>query len=191
MIAASRREAQPALPAQNQRMPYTGIVLAILAAHAAVFLILLGHWLVAIGMYPRAVEACAGEYERRPVRATLLGLVTYGPLFVLLLNAGKIGNGGVRLLVLVAGFAALLAGFVGSAGLALRIGRNLSREASLWQQGLRGGVMLALVFITPVLGSLFLLHVGLASGFGAVLLARPWRAKSAALPLVPVPPPLA
>jgi hypothetical protein len=57
-------------------LPYTGIVLAILAAHPAVFLILLGHWLVAAGMFPQATEALASKYERRPVRATLLGLLT-------------------------------------------------------------------------------------------------------------------
>lgn len=166
-------------------MPYTGIVLAILAFHAAAFLILLGHWLVAAGMFPKAAQAFSDVYESRPTRATLLGLVTYGPLFVLLLNSGKIGNGGLKLLAIVAGFAALLLGFIGSAGLALRIGRNLSTDASPWQQGLRGSVMLALVFITPVLGSLFLLHIGLASGFGAVLLSRPWK-KGVAFP-----PPLA
>ena len=49
------------------------------------------------------------------------------------------------------------------------------RSVEHWQQALRGGVMLALVFITPLLGSLFLLHVGLASGFGVFLLARPWK----------------
>ncbi len=161
-------------------MPYTGIVLAILGFHAAAFLILLGHWLVAAGLFPKAVQAFSDVYERRPIRATLLGLFTYGPLFVLLLNSGKIGNGGVKLFAFAAGIAALLLGFVGSAGLALRIGRNLSAETGLWHQGLRGGVMLALVFITPVLGSLFLLHLGLASGFGAVLLSRPWKAKVAA-----------
>jgi hypothetical protein len=57
----------------------------------------------------------------------------------------------------------------------MRIGRNLSPGTDPWQQVLRGGVMLALVFITPVLGSLFLMHIGLASGFGAVLLSRPWK----------------
>ena len=171
-------------------MPYTGVVLTILAIHAAAFLILLGHWLVAAGMFPKATQAFADVYERRPIRATLLGVVTYGPLFVLMLNSGNIGNGAIKLLAIVAGFTALLLGFVGSAGLALRIGRNLSADASVWHQGLRGGVMLALVFITPVLGSLFLLHIGLASGFGAVLLSRPWKAKEpAASPLTETPEP--
>ena len=161
-------------------MPYTGIVLAILAFHAAAFLILLGHWIAAAGMWPNATRSLADVYDRRPIRALLLGLVTYGPLFVLLLSSGNIGNPVIKLAGLGLGFGALLVGFIGTSGLALRIGRNLSPAADAWQQGLRGGVMLALVFITPLLGSLFLMHLGLASGFGAFLLARPWKSKVAA-----------
>ena len=169
-------------------MPYTGIVLAILAFHAAAFLILLGHWLVAAGMFPRATQAFAGVYDRRPIRAVLLGLFTYGPLLIGLLMSASIGNPLLRFIAVVGGFCALLIGFIGSAGLALRIGRNLCADADIWQQGLRGGVMLALVFITPVLGSLFLLHVGLASGFGAFLLSRPWKSEAPALPAeIPAP----
>lgn len=168
-------------------MPYTGIVLAILAFHLAAFLILLGHWLVAAGMFPKATNAFADEYDRRPMRATLVGLFTYGPLFLLLLASGSIHNGPLKLLALVVGFSALLIGFVGSAGLALRIGRNLCANAEPWQQGLRGGTMLALVFITPLLGSLFLMHVGLASGFGVFLLSRPWKRRAAVPVERPVP----
>ena len=159
----------------SQDMPYTGIVLAILAFHAAAFLILLGHWMTATGLFPKAVDAFAEQYRTRPIRASLLGIFTYGPLFLLLLNSGNIGNPLIKLVAIVAGFGAILLAFIGSAGLALRIGRNLSPDADSWAQGGRGGVMLALVFITPALGSLFLGHIGLASGFGAFLLARPWK----------------
>jgi len=167
-------------------MPYTGNVLFFLALHAALFLILLGHWLVAGGMFPSAVAAVMKEYDRRPLRALLLGLVTYGPLTILALNAGKIPGVPVRIAAIVAGVAALLIAFAGTAGLAMRIGRNLCADASRWQQSLRGGVMLALVFVTPFLGWGFLLHAGLASGFGAVLLAKPWKS-SAENPTVPAP----
>jgi hypothetical protein len=164
-------------------MPYTGIVLAFLAFHAAAFLILLGHWVAAAGMFPQATRAFTEQYDRRPLRAVLLGVFTYGPLIVLLLNSAKIPNAAIRIVIVVAGFTALLIAFIGSTGLALRIGRNLCAEADTWRQALRGGVMLALVFITPLLGSFFLLHVGLASGFGVFLLARPWKAKAPPLPV--------
>ncbi|MCF7675335.1 MAG: hypothetical protein K9N23_11820 [Akkermansiaceae bacterium] len=167
-------------------MPYTGIVLTIVALHAAAFLILLGHWLAAAGLFPKAVEAFARQYRTRPVRATLLGIFTYGPLFLLLLNSAKIGNPLIKLIAVFGGFGVLLLAFIGSAGLALQIGCNLSPGADRWAQARRGGVALALVFITPVLGSLFLLHIGLASGFGALLLARPWQTKPS--PELPPPP---
>ena len=151
-------------------MPYTGIVLAILAAFFAVFLILIAHWLVAAGLFPGAVQKLAVEYGRRPIRAALLGIITYGPLQVLGLNAGNMHNPVIKFLAIAASLGSLLMAFIGTAGLALRIGRNLSPGADVWQQSLRGGVMLALVFITPVLGWFFVLPVGLASGFGALLL---------------------
>ena len=161
-------------------MPYTGIVLAILAVHLAAFLILVAHWLVSAGLFPKVAHKLANEYDRRPVRAVLVGVITYGPLQFLALNVAGIPNPVVKLLAIVLGFGALLIAFIGTGGLALRIGRSLSGGADAWQQVLRGGVMLALVFITPLLGWFFALPVGLASGFGAFILARPW--KSDALP---------
>ena len=168
-------------------MPYTGNVLFFLSLHAALFLILLGHWIAFGGMFPRATSEFVRQYDERPIRALLLGLVTYGPILVLFLNAAKLPGTPLRIVVLAAGVLALLIAFAGSAGLALRIGRNLSADASRWQQALRGGVMLGLVFITPFIGWGFLLHAGLASGFGAFLLAKPW--KSAVLDNASVPAP--
>lgn len=156
-------------------MPYTGIVLAIVALHAAAFLILFGHWLTMTGLFPKTAEACAGRYEKRAVRATLLGIFTFGPVLVLLLNTNNLGNPVLKLIVLVVGAVVLLLAFLGSAGLALRIGRNLSPKSDPWAQARRGSVVLGLVSITPVLGSLFLGPVVLASGFGAFLMGRPWK----------------
>ena len=62
----------------------------------------------------------------------------------------------------------------------MRIGRNLCAGADTWQQALRGGVMLALVFITPLLGWFVVLPLGLASGFGAFLLVAALEVASAA-----------
>src|SRR6218665_1243967 len=104
-------------------MPYTGIVLTFLAIHAAAFLILLGHWVAAAGMFPKAANRFAAIYEEKPLRAGLVGVFTYGPLILLLLQSAKIPNGAIRLVVILAGFVALLIAFIGSGGLALRIGR--------------------------------------------------------------------
>jgi hypothetical protein len=170
-------------------MPYTGIVLTFVAVHAAAFLILLGYWAASAGMFPQATRAFADVYDRRPVRAALVGILTYGFIFVVFLQNAKIHNGVLRGGVFIVTFVTLLIALIGSAGLALRIGRNLGSSAEPWRQVMRGSVVLALVFITPLLGSLFLLHIGLASGFGAFLLARPWKSGAAAEPIA-VPPPV-
>ena len=171
--------AASALVNPHPHMPYTGNVLFFLSLHAALFLILLGHWLVSSGMFPKATAAFVRQYDERPIRALLLGLFTYGPIFVVLLNSARLPLP-IRLIAVAAGLATLLIALAGTAGIALRIGRNLCADASPWQQCLRGGVMLGLVFITPVLGWGFLLHAGLASGFGAFLLAKPWKSASTA-----------
>lgn len=168
-------------------MPYTGNVLAILAAHLAAFLVLIAHWLVSAGLFSKTADRLADVYGRRPIRAVLVGVFTYGPIQLLALNAGKIPNGAVKLVAVLAGFGTLMVAFVGTTGLALRIGRSLSAGGDMWQQVLRGGVMLALVFITPLLGWFFALPVGLASGFGAFLLARPWKTVEPVAVAPPVP----
>jgi hypothetical protein len=162
-------------------MPYTGTVLSILAIALGFFLILLCHWLVAAGLFPKAISSFEHEYGRRPVRATLVGLLTLGPLLLLLINSGNIGHPVVRLVALVIGFGAILAALIGSAGLALRIGNGLCPQASLWQRMLRGGSMLSLCFLTPLIGTFFVLPVGLCSGFGVFLLAKPWKNEALAL----------
>jgi hypothetical protein len=169
-------------------MPYTGVVLAILAAHAAGFLVLLAHWVASAGMFPQATRSFARVYDERPLKATFLGIVTFGLLFVAFLQNARIPSGFLRFIVVAAAIAGLLIALVGSAGLALRIGRNLCENADTWPQVLRGGVMLALVLITPVLGSLFLLPVALASGFGAFLLTKPWKSATNSVAAT-VPPP--
>jgi hypothetical protein len=162
-------------------MPYTGTVLSIVALALGFFLILLCHWLVAAGLFPRIVSSFEHEYGRRPLRATLVGLLTFGPLLMLLVNSGKIGLPVVRLGVLVIGFGAVLAALIGSAGLALRIGNGLSPGASMWQRMMRGGSMLSLCFLTPLIGTFFVLPLGLCSGFGVFLLAKPWKSEAPAL----------
>jgi hypothetical protein len=159
-------------------MPYTGIVLTIVALAAGVFLIPLCHWLVAAGLFPKTVSHFEHEYGRRPVRATLVGLLTLGPILLLLSASGGIGHPGVRLVVWTIGLGAVLAALFGSAGLALRVGNGLCPEASKWQRMQRGGSMLSLCFLVPLIGWFFVLPVTLCSGFGVFLLAKPWKSEA-------------
>lgn len=163
-------------------MPYTGIVLTFVALAGGFYLILLSNWLTAAGLFPKAVAGFEQVYARRPVRATLVGLFTLGPLLVLLSRAGQIPHPFARLVVLILGGGTILAALFGTAGLALRVGNGLSPEASLWQRMARGGSMLGLTFLTPFIGWFFVLPVCLCSGFGAFLLTNPLKGEGTATP---------
>jgi hypothetical protein len=156
-------------------MPYTGIVLTILSIVFGAFLILLAHWLVAIGLFSRTTELCEVEFRKRPVRCLLVGIFTFGILMAVLLGlAGKAGGG-----VLIIASIPLIMSFIGSAGLALRIGSDLSRTRERWRRGIRGATMLGFCCITPFLGWFVVLPLTLAAGFGALLLAKPWKSSAA------------
>jgi hypothetical protein len=161
-------------------MPYTGIVLTFVALAGGFYLILLSNWLTAAGLFPRAVAGFEQVYARRPVRATLVGLVTLGPLLIVMQRTGQIPHPLAHLAVLIVGGGAILAALFGTAGLALRVGNGLCPEASLWQRMARGGSMLGLSFLTPFIGWFFVLPVCLCSGFGAFLLTNPLKSEAEA-----------
>jgi hypothetical protein len=65
-------------------------------------------------------------------------------------------------------------GMIGSAGLTLRIGAGLPSpldEQQPWRRVLRGGILLSLTFLLPVVGWFVLPIWALVSGFGAFILS--------------------
>lgn len=158
-------------------MFYTGTVFTILSIVFGFFLVLLAHWTAAAGLFVQTTDACRRQFAERPVRCTLVGIATFGSMVLLAIFALKRGGGGF---VLLAGSVPLLISFIGTAGIALHIGTRLcGGGAERWRLVMRGGVILGLCFITPFLGWLIIAPLGLASGFGALLLAKPWKSAPA------------
>jgi hypothetical protein len=140
---------------------------------AGVYLVLVCYWLSAIALFPAAVEACRVRYAR-PVTATAVGLLVLAPLLVLGLGAANaIKQPGPSGVVKIALLLLLLPSFLGSSGLALRIGSGLPSPldaAEPWRRVLRGSLVLAPTFLVPFLGWFIVLPWTLISGFGAALL---------------------
>ena len=140
--------------------------------------VLVAHWLAAWALFPACVEGSRERYSRRPVAATLIGLVLLVPALLLAIGIVQAMRGTVAdpqrfalLSLLVAAFAVpFLLGMLGSAGLALRIGAGLASDLDSrqpWRRVLRGGVVLGLVFLAPWVGWFVLFPWTLASGIGA------------------------
>jgi hypothetical protein len=152
------------------------IVIGILAIYV-------NYWLLAQALFPALVERASRQYAK-PLSLTLTGLaaaILPVVLAVILLNtANPVTKVIGWTLIIVPG----MLGLAGSSGLALRIGIGLNSPVDAlqpWRRVFRGGVVLAISFLLPVVGWVVLPIWVLISGLGAFLLAvREQKAKSPA-----------
>jgi len=145
------------------------------------YLALNAYWLAAVALFRPAVERAHRTYATRPVAATLVGLVALVPVAGVLAVFSKAAHPGVKLIAGAALLVPLVLALIGSAGLADKIGTGLAMPvdaAQPWRTVLRGGAVLALLFVVPVLGWFALLPLTLASGLGVLLLPERPRAIS-------------
>src|SRR5580700_11309498 len=122
------------------------------------YLILVCYWLASAALFPQVVQGCRQRYGRNPFAATLVGVGLVAPFLIAGIAAVRaihhpIPGNVLKVLLL----SPLLLAFLGSAGLALRIGEGLTDVADqgvagLWRPVLRGGLVLAPTFLVPFFG---------------------------------------
>ena len=140
------------------------IILGILAVYVS-------YWLLAEALFPKMVQR-ASECYRSPVRITLIGLAAAAPPVVLGLVLANLPNPLMKLVGITFVVVPAMLGLAGSAGLTQRIGAGLPSPADAaqpWRRVLRGGILLALSFLLPVVGWIVLPIWALVSGFGAFI----------------------
>jgi len=150
------------------------IVLGILTVYVS-------YWLLAQALFPRLVEGTSSQYSH-PFKLTWLGLGIVLPPFALGAVLSKLPQPGVKLLGLTLMIVPGLLGLIGSAGLVLRIGRGLpaaNDSIQPWKRVLRGGIVLALTFLLPVVGWIIIPLWVLVTGVGALTLAVRERRRNA------------
>lgn len=137
-------------------------------------IVFISYWLLAAGLFPRMVARCAQKMGEAPVAATLVGAALFLPLVIGgFFGSGKAPNTAGKVFFISIALLALLVALLGSSGLALRIGQGLgsARDAAEpWRRVLRGGIVLALTFVLPVLGTFVLMPFAFIIGFGAFVL---------------------
>jgi hypothetical protein len=147
---------------------------------AGAYLALNAYWLAAVALFRPLVERARLTYATRPVAATLAGLVALVPVALVFVVFAKAAHPGVKLVSGALVMVPLVLALVGSAGLADKIGAGLAAPvdaAQPWRRVLRGGAVLGLLFVVPLLGWFAVLPLTLASGLGALFLApRPTSA---------------
>lgn len=139
---------------------------------AGSMLALTATWIATVALLPGFTVSCAARYDRPPLASVLIGALLGGPLVLMCLHALQVGPAPVRLISGVVLMVLVLSAVMGMSGLAARIGRGLGRSAASdepWRQVQRGGWVLALTLLLPVVGWFLLLPVALLSGLGVVV----------------------
>lgn len=139
---------------------------------AGTYIVINGYWLTTQGLFPGFVERCRERIRRAPFQPLLLGLAGTVPAAVIgvaMLRAASpvLKFAGATVLLLL-----VLAGLMGSAGLAAQVGIGLGGfedERPRWRRVWRGGLVLGLTFILPLIGWLLILPGTLIIGIGATL----------------------
>lgn len=143
-----------------------------------------GLWLLCRGLYGQEVEEIASYLENGRVRPFFIGLPIAIVSFLGVTACGgkNLPFGDISAIVILASF--LFYSNIGVAGLATMLGRKLPSPADLerpWKGTVRGGIVLELAFLLPLLGWFFILPISLIIGAGALtsrLIARRERKKS-------------
>lgn len=165
----------------------TANVLLWLFLTVAFYFVFLSHWLVACSLFPTYVERCQEQY-RRPVVTTLTGLLFTVIPIALGLTLTQIAPPALKWIGILVTTVPILAGLLGTAGLARRVGCGMPApvdESQPWRRVLRGGTALALTFLLPVLGQLVVIPLVLSSGVGASVLSWLSRKKAPVPPALP------
>ncbi|MDB4630487.1 hypothetical protein OAF46_03125 [Akkermansiaceae bacterium] len=134
------------------------------------------YWVAARGLVPKAVERCATRYGETPWRCLIVGLLVGVPMVTLGLAMANGGAAPVKTVGILLVMVVFLRGLFGSAGLCQRMGQGLRKvddEGQEWLGVKRGGTVLGLMMIFPVLGWFLVIPVTLLSGMGALFLS--WR----------------
>ncbi len=136
----------------------------------------IAHWLAAQALLPTTVARCSEAYCRRPLACCVIGVCVTLPVVLMVVGAvDKIPFPLAKALLVGLLGVPLIIALIGSAGLARRIGMGLPAPTDAerpWLPVLRGGVVMGLCFIAPILGWFILLPLALLSGVGAWLLGR-------------------
>lgn len=155
----------------------------IMADWVAIFLAVLGFllslqglWLTCRALWPNKVIASATRCGRNPVKSFLVGVAV---TLLMLLGTALAGQLGTQGQVLSFGLISLYVIFsaVGVAGLATHMGQRLSSPADdrrPWAATVRGGVVLSLAYVVPIVGWFVILPASVVMGAGAATLALFW-----------------
>lgn len=149
-------------------MAITLVIVGLLAAFQ-------GLWLLAAALWPARVAGASDACERRAGLCFLVGAPISLIAIILIAIVGKTLGGPGQFLAFTITSLLVIYSQAGVAGLVTHVGRRLRSPVDVdrpWRATLRGGIVLALAFLLPIVGWFLILPVSAIIGVGATTLAR-------------------
>lgn len=148
----------------------TATVLTWLFIHLGVILVVSAYYATSAALAPRLTERARIRFAQRPWLPALIGLAISLPWVVGALAMMNLPFGGVKFAGATLGSLWVLCGLIGGAGMAQHIGHGAA-PADSWLRGVRGGLLITLTWVLPLVGWLIMLPLTLATGLGCLILS--------------------
>lgn len=148
--------------------------MAIFFSALGFMLALIGLWLLCHGLWPEKVARASARGEQSFLKPFLIGLpLTAVALTIIIASSKLLGPLGQ---ILAIGLFCLFMCYthLGVAAVALSLGRRLapSQESeALWRTTVRGGIVLVLAYLLPIIGWFFILPITFIIGCGLTTLS--------------------
>ena len=141
---------------------------------AGTYIVINAYWLATQGLFPEFVDRCRERIGRAPSRSLLLGLAGTIPSVIIAIVMFRAASPILKFAGAATFLLVILMGLMGSAGVAALVGSGLGAsndERTCWRRTWRGGLVLGLTFILPLIGWLLILPGTLIIGIGAAVLS--------------------
>jgi len=134
--------------------------------HIGVILAAVAYFVVGSAVLPNVTERGARRLADRPTSTVLIGIALSVPWVAVSLVLLNIGNGPLASLGALIGLSWLLAALLGGASVA----RHVGQVGTGWGRVARGGTLVALTWVLPLVGWLIMLPLTLSTGVACLLL---------------------
>ncbi len=150
-------------------MTTSAAVYTFLFVHIGVILVVTAYYTVGAAVAPTLTSRARHRFAQRPWLPAIIGLGISVPWIVAVLVLLNLPSGALKFTGAAMGCIWLLGGLIGGAGIAQHIGRGRDGTAE-WIQTVRGGLLITLTWILPLVGWLGILPLTLATGIGCLVL---------------------
>jgi hypothetical protein len=149
-------------------MTTSATVQMFLFIHLGVILVVTAYYTASAALAPGLAERSRARFALNPWKTMILGLVVSVPWIALSLVMLNGASGGVKFFGSVLMGLWVFVGLIGGAGVAQHVGRSDNTSNTNWSQTARGGLLITLTWVLPLVGWLGVLPLTLATGIGCV-----------------------